>query len=116
MSAYLTPQQVARVWACSGETVRRLCASGELRAVRVGALWRIPAEALEEYRQRHTVAAAPPVQASPPAPMPVALGPLPDLPADYEPVFPELWPTHVARPATRRGGSARTKRAASVRT
>lgn len=110
----LTVQQVAAQWACSDETVRRLCRSGALRAMRLGDSYRIPPEALDEYRQQHT-AAAPitPAPASQPQPAtsPAALGPLPDLPADYEPVFPELWPNHVARPATRRGGSA-TKRTA----
>lgn len=113
----LTPQQVAAQWSCSDETVRRLCRSGQLRAMRLGDSWRIPSEALIEYRQRHTVSADAVEAASPsasqpqPATSPAALGPLTDLPADYEPVFKELWPDHVARPATRRGGSATKKTA-----
>ena len=51
MNRPLTPDQLASRWLCSAETIRSLCASGKLRAFRVGTMWRIPAAAVEEYEQ-----------------------------------------------------------------
>lgn len=45
----LTPQEVATELAVDRETVYRLISAGQLPAVRVGSLWRISREALDEY-------------------------------------------------------------------
>jgi excisionase family DNA binding protein len=47
--AFLTVAEVADTMRVSGMTVYRLIHSGELRAVRVGRSFRVPAEALDEY-------------------------------------------------------------------
>ena len=52
MAAYYTPEELADLWKCDRTTVRRRCASGELRAFRIGDLWRIPSEAVAEFEQR----------------------------------------------------------------
>jgi len=44
-----TPDEVARRLRVSSRTVRRLCASGELEAARVGRALRVPERALAEY-------------------------------------------------------------------
>jgi len=44
-----TPEMLADRWGCSSETVRTLIKRGELRGFRVGKLFRIPAQAVEEY-------------------------------------------------------------------
>lgn len=49
MEELLTIEQVAKHLVVSVSTVRRLIDSGELRAVRVGRLWRVPKAALEAY-------------------------------------------------------------------
>lgn len=55
MAAYLTPREVAERWGCSARHVRRLCASGELRAMRLGLeSWRISLEAVEAYELTRT--------------------------------------------------------------
>jgi excisionase family DNA binding protein len=46
----LTVRQVAEITQLSEESVRCLCATGRLRAYRAGRLWRVPAEALDEFR------------------------------------------------------------------
>jgi len=46
--------EVARLWAVSRDHVERLLAKDELRHVRVGALRRIPASALDEYVVAHS--------------------------------------------------------------
>lgn len=51
----LTIQQVAELWQCEHQKVRRLIKSGELRAIKVGAEYRIPSAAIEEYEQANTV-------------------------------------------------------------
>lgn len=109
MSLFLTPRQVAERWGCSRRQVQRLCASGELRAMRLGLdAWRIAVADVEAYEQRQTTAST---EASNPEPTtreegrrPVAVDGF-TLPADYEPVFPALWPGHAPR----------TKKAASQR-
>lgn len=45
----LTPKEVAGILRVSPRTVQRWVKEGKLRAVRVGKLWRIPREALEEF-------------------------------------------------------------------
>ena len=44
-----TPETLAERWMVSDETVRQLIKRGELRAFRVGRMFRIPADAVEEY-------------------------------------------------------------------
>lgn len=44
----LTVQEVAVLLRVSDESVYRLCRNGRLRATRVGGLWRIPREAVDE--------------------------------------------------------------------
>lgn len=114
MAAHLTPRDVAQQWQCHPDTVTKLCRRGLLRALRIGTAWRITPEAVAEYEARHT---SEPTAAPTPATNGVAvrqtvshLSALPELPADYVPVFGDQWPTHVARPATRRGGSASKKK------
>ena len=46
---FLTPKEVAGILRVSPRTVQRWVKEGRLRAVRVGKLWRIPREALEEF-------------------------------------------------------------------
>ncbi|QRF66346.1 helix-turn-helix domain-containing protein [Rhodobacteraceae bacterium PD-2] len=45
----LTPDKLAERWECSPETVRQLCRSNALRSFRLGRLYRIPMDAVEEY-------------------------------------------------------------------
>ena len=111
---FLTPRQVAERWGCSPRHVRRLCASGELRAMRLGIdAWRISLEAVEAYEAAQTSGPVPSTSHERPTPEPIATaaeGVV--LPADYEPVFPALWgmaPEEAAQPAARRGGSAQRK-------
>lgn len=97
MAAYLTPRQVAERWSCSARHVRRLCASGELTAMRLGLdAWRIGVSAVEAYELAHTSGAveAPPATTSAPKPKEVRPPAVVDgftLPDGYEPVFPDLW-------------------------
>lgn len=59
MTAYLTPAIIAERWDCSAGHVRRLCASGELVALKIGDRgWRITPEALAAYEAAHTNAVA----------------------------------------------------------
>ncbi|WP_299605681.1 helix-turn-helix domain-containing protein [uncultured Tateyamaria sp.] len=45
-----TPEQLAKRWHCSSNTIRNLISAGKLDAYRVGKkLLRIPATAIEEY-------------------------------------------------------------------
>ncbi|MFD1341448.1 helix-turn-helix domain-containing protein [Litorisediminicola beolgyonensis] len=47
-----TPDSLADRWACSSETVRQLCRSGQLKHFRVGRMIRISAEAVDEFEAR----------------------------------------------------------------
>jgi excisionase family DNA binding protein len=59
VSLYMTPREVADRWGCSARHVRRLCAAGELRAMRLGLeSWRISLEAAEAYELAHTSGSA----------------------------------------------------------
>ncbi len=49
-------EDVARRWQCSVDTVRRLLRTGKLSGVKVGALWRISAEAVKKYEAENTAA------------------------------------------------------------
>lgn len=45
----VTTAQAAQCLGCSPKTVRKLCQQGDIRAVKLGADWRIPVEALDEF-------------------------------------------------------------------
>lgn len=47
--AVLTTRQAAQALRCHPKTVRGLCQSGKLRAIKLGSEWRIPTEALEDF-------------------------------------------------------------------
>ena len=49
MKQLLTPEAAAEQLAVSVKTVKNLLRSGKLRGVKVGNLWRLREEALEEY-------------------------------------------------------------------
>jgi len=49
MKQLLTPEMAAEQLAVSVKTVKNLLRSGKLRGVKVGNLWRLKEEALEEY-------------------------------------------------------------------
>lgn len=56
MTAHLTPATLADRWQCTAPWVRTLLSTGRIPgAIRVGARWRIPVEAVEAYEQRHAV-------------------------------------------------------------
>jgi excisionase family DNA binding protein len=101
MALFLTPRQVAERWGCSARHVRDLCQRGDLRAMRLGLeSWRIAVSEVEAYERRQTTEPrsdeAPkqeaPKEGRPPVPIDGFT-----LPADYEPVFAELWPGHAPR-------------------
>lgn len=46
---YLTAKEVASRLRVSKMTVSRWCTSGELSAIRIGRMWRIPAEELQRF-------------------------------------------------------------------
>ena len=48
-SSLFTIQQVMEHLQIADETIYRYIRSGKLRAIRVGGLWRIPSEALDEF-------------------------------------------------------------------
>lgn len=104
MAAYLTARQVAERWACSPKTVIRLAERGALAGVRVGDLWRFGVAAVEAYEAAHTTAAETVQPAPTPAPRKQEVRPPTTvdgftLPADYEPVFKDLWPFHETKKA-----------------
>ena len=49
MTRPLTPEMLADRWLCSAETVRQLVKRGDLRGFRLGRMFRITMEAVEEY-------------------------------------------------------------------
>ena len=49
---WLTCKEVAEHWRLSQNTVNRMIRRGDLEAVRFGATWRIPAEAVLSYERR----------------------------------------------------------------
>lgn len=55
--AALKPSQVAALWACSAGQVRKLCRTGQLRAMRLGSDWRISQEAVSDFEAAHTTSA-----------------------------------------------------------
>lgn len=48
---HLTPEQLARRQNCGVETIRRKLRAGEIRALKVGKLWRVPLSFVEEYER-----------------------------------------------------------------
>lgn len=56
----LTIQQCADRLTCHHARIRRLIGAGKLRAVRVGASWRIEPEALDEFIARNSTVVAEP--------------------------------------------------------
>lgn len=90
MAAYLTARDVAARWACSPSYVRRLARSGQLAGMRLGSDWRFGAAAITAYEDRHTTQPAEPTK-------PAERRATAALPADYEPVFTDLWP-HLGPP------------------
>lgn len=110
MASLMTAAQVAERWACSPSHVKRLARSGQLRAVRIGNIWRFRLESVEAYEAGATSGPAA-VEPAAPAARP-ALAVVDSLPADYSPVFPELWADRAALPAAGRGRSATTRKRA----
>jgi excisionase family DNA binding protein len=53
MEQLLTPEAAAEKLAVSVKTVKNLLRSGKLRGVKVGNLWRLRQEALEDYLRQH---------------------------------------------------------------
>lgn len=49
---WLTCREVAEHWQISQNTVGRMIRRGELKALRFGAVWRIPMESVTNYEQR----------------------------------------------------------------
>jgi excisionase family DNA binding protein len=110
VAVYMTPREVAARWGCSARHVRRLCASGELRAMRLGLeSWRISLEAVTEYELAHTSGPAITPTALAPEPIRPVFGVLAEAGGDL--VLPERWwEGETASPRTRT-----TKKAAPVR-
>lgn len=54
MSAMLRPSDLAAQWQCSAGHVRKLCRTGQLRAMRLGSDWRISPEAAAAYEAANT--------------------------------------------------------------
>lgn len=52
LETVFTISQVAELEHCSESTIRTEISRGQLRAYRVGSMWRIPESALVEYRNR----------------------------------------------------------------
>lgn len=104
---FMTPRQVAERWACDPSTVRALIRRGELPAMRLGLdSWRVAVSAIEAYEQARTVAPEPEPQLAQIGKLAPAIKEVTTytttvdgftLPADYAPVFPELWPGHAPR-------------------
>lgn len=93
---YLNPQQLAERWNCSARHVRRLCANGQLPAMRLlgSASWRIREDVAEAYEAGNSTAPKTDVKPAAVVVSPVAVTFTPgdfELPADYTPRFPALW-------------------------
>lgn len=115
-SLYMTPREVAQRWGCSASHVRRLCASERLPAMRLGLdKWRIAVSAVEAYERGQTATSAHADEApKPEAPRreerAVATIDGLELPADYRPVFPELWLGHEPQDTKKRPSAATQRR------
>jgi len=51
---YLTPAEVMELLFIGKNTFYKLVNSGELKAFRIGKLWRVKRESIEEYIRSHT--------------------------------------------------------------
>lgn len=115
MPTFLTPKDVAARWGCHPNHVGRLCASGQLRAMKLGSRgWRISPEALAEYEARQTTAPADELKAARVAraiTKALGVGPAVDLGADatYDAVFagPVPWRSEVIEAASPAAGRTR---------
>ena len=115
MAAYLTARQLAERWNCGASYVRKLCRSGVLPAMRLGSDWRISEAAVTAYEQARTSEPAEIETAAPAMAQKVkevtnttTLDGF-TLPADYAPVFKDLWPGHEVS-TTRKRPFAGTKK------
>ena len=54
LNEYLTPLEVQTMLFIGKNTFYKLVKSGELRAFRIGKLWRVKKESIEEYIKTHT--------------------------------------------------------------
>ena len=54
MAAMLRPSDLAAMWQCSAGHIRKLCRTGQLRAMRLGSDWRISPEAVSAYEAANT--------------------------------------------------------------
>ena len=54
MAAMLRPSDLAAIWQCSAGHIRKLCRTGELRAMRLGSDWRISPEAAADFEAANT--------------------------------------------------------------
>lgn len=109
----MTAEQVAARWQVHPRTVRDRITRGELRAFRIGDLWRIPADAVADYEAAHAIGAKPTPEPQT-KPTPIRVAPAVEE-AGYVPVVkgPVPWRSeYVASPATGRARSAGKKKAA----
>jgi excisionase family DNA binding protein len=115
MAAFMTTAEVAARWGCSARHVRDLCASGELRAMRLGIdAWRIAVADVEAYEQRHTTQAR--SNATPKQEVPTAAAQVAGAASIEGLVLPSRWweqeTSGAASSAAVRGRSPKTKKAA----
>lgn len=104
---YMTTREVAARWGCDRTTVTERARSGELVGMRLGRDWRFAVSAVESFEQRNTTSAetvetAPAPAAPKEVRAPVKLDGF-TLPANYEPVFKDLWPLHETKKSASRG-------------
>ncbi|MFN8474897.1 MAG: helix-turn-helix domain-containing protein [Anaerolineae bacterium] len=50
---YLTPKEIAQLLKLHEETIRRYLRSGELPAIKLGGVYRVKREDLEEFLKKH---------------------------------------------------------------
>jgi excisionase family DNA binding protein len=95
VATFLTPREVGERWHCSPRHVRRLAERHQLPGLRVGGAWRFSLDSVEAYEAGHTTACeSAPTTAPAPKEVQLATGAAGfTLPADYEPVFKDLWLT-----------------------
>lgn len=55
MKQALTVEQVAKQLQVHPTTIHKLIKTGQLKGIRVGRLWRVPMEALEEYLKNSSI-------------------------------------------------------------
>lgn len=108
----MTAQQVADRWGCSVRTVNRMAQSRQVSALKRGRHWRFPTDAVDAYERAHTAAPTSAQYGGAEGQQACLTGltAVPDLPPDYEPVFPELWGLSAAAPVSPTGGRGRSAR------